>query len=116
MSCDGSRYIDILYASVLLLHLFFFSFKQKTAYEMRISDWSSDVCSSDLLIEFRQFRATGNDRFYIGKEARHIAQVTRLAVAVANTRENPDNLEMALHARQVAGPQEVLEVRLDRDA
>src|SRR3546814_7070441 len=26
----------------------FFSFKQKTAYEMRISDWSSDVCSSDL--------------------------------------------------------------------
>src|SRR3546814_4126931 len=27
----------------------FFFFKQKTAYEMRISDWSSDVCSSDLL-------------------------------------------------------------------
>src|SRR3546814_5495337 len=29
---------------------FFFFFKQKTAYEMRISDWSSDVCSSDLWI------------------------------------------------------------------
>src|SRR3546814_2199597 len=29
--------------------LLFFFFKQKTAYEMRISDWSSDVCSSDLL-------------------------------------------------------------------
>src|SRR3546814_10698540 len=28
----------------------FFFFKQKTAYEMRISDWSSDVCSSDLAI------------------------------------------------------------------
>src|SRR3546814_1569372 len=28
--------------------LLFFFFKQKTAYEMRISDWSSDVCSSDL--------------------------------------------------------------------
>src|SRR3546814_10207365 len=28
----------------------FFFFKQKTAYEMRISDWSSDVCSSDLII------------------------------------------------------------------
>src|SRR3546814_10005575 len=28
--------------------LFFFFFKQKTAYELRISDWSSDVCSSDL--------------------------------------------------------------------
>src|SRR3546814_6632206 len=28
-----------------------FFFKQKTAYEMRISDWSSDVCSSDLILE-----------------------------------------------------------------
>src|SRR3546814_3656604 len=34
--------------SVILFHCFFF-FKQKTAYEMRISDWSSDVCSSDLV-------------------------------------------------------------------
>src|SRR3546814_18448652 len=32
----------------MYVHLFFF-FKQKTAYEMRISDWSSDVCSSDLI-------------------------------------------------------------------
>src|SRR3546814_449859 len=32
----------------LYVYLFFFFFKQKTAYEMRISDWSSDVCSSDL--------------------------------------------------------------------
>src|SRR3546814_20719842 len=30
------------------MFIFFFFFKQKTAYEMRISDWSSDVCSSDL--------------------------------------------------------------------
>src|SRR3546814_6508693 len=30
--------------------MFVFFFKQKTAYEMRISDWSSDVCSSDLLL------------------------------------------------------------------
>src|SRR3546814_11185563 len=32
----------------------FFFFKQKTAYEMRISDWSSDVCSSDLCIACNQ--------------------------------------------------------------
>src|SRR3546814_8192747 len=32
----------------VVLCVFFFFFKQKTAYEMRISDWSSDVCSSDL--------------------------------------------------------------------
>src|SRR3546814_2031994 len=36
---------------------FFFFFKQKTAYEMRISDWSSDVCSSDLLNEDLERRA-----------------------------------------------------------
>src|SRR3546814_10446220 len=33
---------------VLVLVILFFFFKRKTAYEMRISDWSSDVCSSDL--------------------------------------------------------------------
>src|SRR3546814_2929178 len=38
-----------------MLVLFVFFFKQKTAYEMRISDWSSDVCSSDLGIR-REFR------------------------------------------------------------
>src|SRR3546814_19355384 len=42
--CHYFRYILM---SVFILHFFFF--KQKTAYEMRISDWSSDVCSSDLV-------------------------------------------------------------------
>src|SRR3546814_8622605 len=36
------------YLVCLFVFFFFFFFKQKTAYEMRISDWSSDVCSSDL--------------------------------------------------------------------
>src|SRR3546814_1911803 len=35
----------------------FFFFKQKTAYEMRISDWSSDVCSSDLMDRFKTLSA-----------------------------------------------------------
>src|SRR3546814_7814064 len=34
---------------------YFFFFKQKTAYEMRISDWSSDVCSSDLPFSIRDW-------------------------------------------------------------
>src|SRR3546814_6048845 len=38
-----------IYACISLL---FFFFKQKTAYEMRISDWSSDVCSSDLPADY----------------------------------------------------------------
>src|SRR3546814_16626422 len=37
--------------------MFFFFFKQKTAYEMRISDWSSDVCSSDLGVGDRPAKA-----------------------------------------------------------
>src|SRR3546814_1133076 len=40
-------YVVCLISIFLDLCVFFF-FKQKTAYEMRISDWSSDVCSSDL--------------------------------------------------------------------
>src|SRR3546814_1826959 len=40
----------------------FFFFKQKTAYEMRISDWSSDVCSSDLGVpEAQRFGLTDED-------------------------------------------------------
>src|SRR3546814_1352227 len=37
-----------VYLFVAFCMVIFFFFKQKTAYEMRISDWSSDVCSSDL--------------------------------------------------------------------
>src|SRR3546814_4136245 len=44
--CVVSCYI--VWMCCLVIKLFFF-FKQKTAYEMRISDWSSDVCSSDLV-------------------------------------------------------------------
>src|SRR3546814_5707102 len=48
----------------------FFFFKQKTAYEMRISDWSSDVCSSDLaegrpVIEELSLTLTGPERVAI---------------------------------------------------
>src|SRR3546814_9211927 len=39
----------LIFYQIVCFALFFFFFKQKPAYEMRISDWSSDVCSSDLL-------------------------------------------------------------------
>src|SRR3546814_11503247 len=49
---------------VLYLVFVFFFFKQKTAYEMRISDWSSDVCSSDLAItNVTIFDGTGTDPY-----------------------------------------------------
>src|SRR3546814_1621677 len=45
---------------------FIFFFKQKTAYEFRISDWSSDVCSSDLLrteLDATQSALDGDERY-----------------------------------------------------
>src|SRR3546814_7484175 len=53
LSLSDLRWIfaSVTYLLVILrsfVSLLFFFFKQKTAYEMRISDWSSDVCSSDL--------------------------------------------------------------------
>src|SRR3546814_7350136 len=46
---------------MLLFVLVFFFFKQKTAYEMRISDWSSDVCSSDLDYFLQVIREVSDD-------------------------------------------------------
>src|SRR3546814_5194537 len=60
--------IDFFY----FCHVFFF--KQKTAYEMRISDWSSDVCSSDLLA-FGRFNA-GLALFQIDKPNSFVDPVT----------------------------------------
>src|SRR3546814_3908875 len=49
--------------------LMFFFFKQKTAYEMRISDWSSDVCSSDLR---RLMLAGHHDLGFRGRRPLHV--------------------------------------------
>src|SRR3546814_9402370 len=45
--------------------MFIFFFKQKTAYEMRISDWSSDVCSSDLHLPVEM---DGGDSVVVGQQ------------------------------------------------
>src|SRR3546814_8992253 len=43
--------LSVHFIVLLRISFYFFFFKQKTAYEMRISDWSSDVCSSDLIVK-----------------------------------------------------------------
>src|SRR3546814_4990884 len=48
VSCDVVFSVSAVVVVVYDVSVFFF--KQKTAYELRISDWSSDVCSSDLLL------------------------------------------------------------------
>src|SRR3546814_6960799 len=61
--CASVTLTFIVLFSNFLCYVFFFFFKQKTAYEMRISDWSSDVCSSDLL------RTLADE--IIGEDVRH---------------------------------------------
>src|SRR3546814_19987258 len=51
----------------MFISFFFFFFKQKTAYEMRISDWSSDVCSSDLGYGDRVYRGY-DGRYYCRRD------------------------------------------------
>src|SRR3546814_5197211 len=60
---------------VLLFLCFFFFFKQKTAYEMRISDWSSDVCSSDLYWQRATYHVIRDyNRVQLREELRQVHQ------------------------------------------
>src|SRR3546814_8024803 len=74
--------------SVSLCFLFFF-FKQKTAYEVRISDWSSDVCSSDLADAACALDAAGHNRLddrthiFLGDRAL-ILVIARRAAAIGD--------------------------------
>src|SRR3546814_2601368 len=75
--------------------LSFFFFKQKTAYEMRISDWSSDVCSSDLPVEEGVHHLAPAPEIVVGAPAafgkpRHAA-LKAVAVNIAETRQ-PDRV------------------------
>src|SRR3546814_11785964 len=60
----------------MLIIIFFF--KQETAYEMRISDWSSDVCSSDLVPDATFFDHLANRRFPAGNFIRTPQQLDYL--------------------------------------
>src|SRR3546814_9110022 len=63
----------------LYLYFFVFFFKQKTAYEMRISDWSSDVCSSDLVGGLLQ-DVTRPGRPRSAREAAKVEEVVRITL------------------------------------
>src|SRR3546814_9197995 len=69
--------------------LLFLFFKQKTAYEMRISDWSSDVCSSDLTVLRLQYVAIAGDdeRGLCVRDGEHSFQTPQNAVGPPVFRE-----------------------------
>src|SRR3546814_21168209 len=78
----------------------FFCFKQKTAYEMRISDWSSDVCSSDLTLRRLPGLSVANDQ----GEGRYL---TVRGVS-------PDLLNVTLNGETAAAPEPTSrQVKLD---
>src|SRR3546814_1132030 len=79
---------------------FFFFFKQKTAYEMRISDWSSDVCSSDLHRE--------THRHWLLK--RYSPRTERLACRYARG-PAPRQAKKLIGSRSVSAPPSQLAVR-----
>src|SRR3546814_6922141 len=76
---------DFFFVSFFLYSFFFF--KQKTAYEMRISDWSSDVCSSDLIakVAAREFKKQGLD-IHLGAKVSAVA-VKKNEIGRASCRE-----------------------------
>src|SRR3546814_8244045 len=83
----------------------FFFFKQKTAYEMRISDWSSDVCSSDLLdaagAELALDIAIGDDRNLARaqRQLQHLAEQMREALVLGMHRHR----DVAEHRLRAGG-------------
>src|SRR3546814_12360320 len=79
---------------LLLCLCCFFFFKQKTAYEMRISDWSSDVCSSDLFpaatgtrVERRRRRLARRAQLHLDTATARRRRVARQPVEVAQDDE-----------------------------
>src|SRR3546814_17058842 len=67
---------------MLMSFLSFFFFKQKTAYEMRISDWSSDVCSSDLRSRRKNMKNI----------SRHLIIATSIIALAACAKKAPEEL------------------------
>src|SRR3546814_10576721 len=92
----------------------FFFFKQKTAYEMRISDWSSDVCSSDLVATDDRLVDLGTASDVVRLHGQHFLQ--RVGGAVGFKRPDfhfPEALatELRLTAERLLGDERV---RTDR--
>src|SRR3546814_13623177 len=84
----------------------FFFFKQKTAYELRISDWSSDVCSSDLL-------AYGEIPYREGPLAKKDKELILIAVFASPVAPQPDAMRRHIRDRKSVVEGKSVSVRVD---
>src|SRR3546814_4505273 len=73
-----------------MLVCFVFFFKQETAYEMRISDWSSDVCSSDLLADL-----TAGEAGVFGQGAQDVARAQLVFFSAVYAKSNHGRAQAA---------------------
>src|SRR3546814_12338741 len=89
LSCDW-RYVCL-----------FFFFKQKTAYEMRMSDWSSDVCSSDLMTPQGFRRMQEELRRLARVERPKVVEVVSWAAGNGDRSENGDYLYGKKRLREI---------------
>src|SRR3546814_8050606 len=84
------------YTLFCVVSVIFFFFKQKTAYEMRISDWSSDVCSSDLMPDVAQM-AIGRYRWM--SESWSLGSAAELDGLLANLAPGIERRHLVLRLR-----------------
>src|SRR3546814_4265055 len=87
--------------------MLFFFYKQKTAYEMRISDWSSDVCSSDL-VDHHAVDAVG-----ARERLRGLDRVAVQAHLLLHRRIGPADVEAARRHLEVVGGDDLQRERVD---
>src|SRR3546814_4779096 len=88
----------------------FFFFKQKTAYELRISDWSSDVCSSDLALARHLVAAVGDPAVGLEQHGRPqialavppVARAARLAAEAQDALPQPRSEERSVGKESVS--------------
>src|SRR3546814_2797899 len=88
--------------------MYVFFFKQKTAYEMRISDWSSDVCSSDLHPQSRRLGVKLRPLARLCK--RRGPRLVKRGIGLIHGKARPVDLVRALSHQRIDDPAAVLDL------